>query len=235
LQDYPHFSADSRRAVDFDFTTVITYDAVGQRHAEAGAIPRLFGGDKGFEYPGTEFVGHTVAMVAQADLDQFRGFARQNSHATAGRAGVIRIGEDVYENLAQALPVTFNIQLGVAVDQDIDILVWLGQSHQLGRLLQATPEVEPVFLQFVSITAAAEVNQGLNDVVDALGLLQNALHFFAHLAVTDFFFEILCKAGNSGDRVTDLMGNTRGKTADRRQPLVVRQLILQQVNISKIL
>ena len=62
----------------------------------------------------------------------------------------------------------------------------------------------------------------LADWGDAAGLFENILGHVANFAGVCFVLQVLCKAGYTGYRITDLVGNARGESADGCESLVVQ-------------
>ncbi|MCY1349112.1 hypothetical protein D9M69_352860 [compost metagenome] len=80
-----------------------------------------------------------------------------------------------------------------------------------------------------------EAHQRLDDARDALGLLEDLPADLLQLAVAlALLAQVLRQAGDAGDGVADLVGDTGGQAADGSEALGMHQLVFQQLGVGHV-
>ena len=96
-----------------DLTVVLFNNAVHQRHTQAGAFSRIFGGDKGLVNSLEHFRRNAAAVILDVNDDGVVFFVADDLDFTATGHGIPGIAEQVDEHLRQTLLITFDAVVGV--------------------------------------------------------------------------------------------------------------------------
>ncbi len=205
-------------------TAVVLHNAIDQRQAQTGAFTGLLGGVEGLEHLLQGLFADAAALILDFDLHAASVRLGAQPYMIPRLAGIAGVGEQIDEHLHKLLPLSQQSQLGRDLVVTADLLTGVGELNQAHRLIGAILDGEAGAVRALQTAAVAKAHQGLDNVGNATGLLQNLINALLDQRRVLLIAQVLRQAGDPGDRVADFVGDTGREATDGGEALGMGQL-----------
>ena len=224
-----HLGADPLLAFDGDLAAVVFHELLSDEHPETDAL-RFPVGEERLEDAMLHFLGNPASVIFDRQTYAVaKGLRAQDQLAAIGHR-LARVDGNIPQRAVQSL----------LIDEDFSRIAELDANMALRKLsAQSCRESSEIrsrakpFEREVEMTAARELEQLVDHVIQAIAFLDHAMPIGAALSLAEL--EIRQHSGIAAkrrQRTAKIVNNGADHTTDGREPLEL-DVLLRQVNIAK--